>query len=155
MYQGLPKSLGPAQPILERALQETAGTVLQVAGSTKQPDPPVSLIVQAGPLNVLLTWNAPFRLGGVAGYRVYKDNESNLITAIHDPSVRQVTVPLPANTPTALYVSCVNALGIESVKVLKIGSAGVSGTTPPSLPPGYAKEPSGGAPSSGQQKRNS
>lgn len=154
MYQSLPKSLGPAQGVLQRFVQETAGTVSQVSGSIKRPDPPRNLIIQAGSLEVLLTWNAPYRSGAVSSYRIYRDTEANLVDSIADPNVRQARIALPANTPTAFYVSCVNSLGTESVKIQIIGSAGPSGTPSPKLPPEYANEPSGAGPTSTQQKRS-
>lgn len=164
MYQDLPNSLGAAKPVLQRVLQENAGTVLQVAGSRKRPDPPRSLVAQPGSLEVLLTWNAPYRSGDISGWRIYKDSESNLIDSIPDPNVRQARIKVPANTATAFYISSINASGRESIKVQIIakantdqlvttGSTGATTGTTPSLPPGYSKEPSGGGSSSGQQKR--
>lgn len=162
MYQNLPSSLGPAQPILQRFVQETAATVSQVAGSQKRPDPPRSIIAQPGSLEVLLTWNAPYRNGDISSWRIYKDTESNLVDTVADPNVRQARIKLPANTATAFYISSVNAAGRESIKVQIIAKAntdqlvvsgGTSGTTP-SLPPGYSGEPSGGGTSSTQQKRS-
>jgi hypothetical protein len=149
MYQNIPKAV----PQLQRFVREASGAVSQVVGSTKRPDPPRSLIIQPGSLEVLLTWNAPYKSGDVASYRIYRDNESNLVSSISDPNVRQARIALPASTPTAFYVSSVNALGRESVKVQVIGSAGVTATPSPALPPEYHLEPSGGKPSSGQQKR--
>lgn len=162
MYQDLPNSLGPAKPVLQRVLQENAATVLQVSGSRKRPDPPRSIIAQPGSLEVLLTWNSPYRSGDISGWRIYKDTESNLVDSIQDPNVRQARIKVPANTSTAFYISAVNAMGTESIKVQVIAKAntdqlvasgGTSGTTP-SLPPGYSNEPSGGGTSTGQQKRN-
>lgn len=162
MYQDLPNSLGPAKGVLQRVLQETAGTVLQVAGSQNRPDPPRSIITQPGSLEVLLTWNAPFRASDISGWRIYKDVESNLVDSIPDPNVRQARIKVPANTPTAFYISSINSAGRESIKIQVIAKAntdqlvvsgGTSGTTP-SLPPGYSGEPSGGSAFTGQQKRN-
>lgn len=162
MYEDLPDSLGAAKPILQRFMQENAGTVLQIAGSQKRPDPPRSIIAQPGSLEVLLTWNSPYKAGDVSSWRIYKDNESNLVDSIPDPNVRQARIKVPAATPTAFYISAVNASGRESIKVQIIAKAntdqlavsgGTSGTTP-NLPPGYSNEPSGGNTTQGQQKRS-
>jgi len=151
----LPPTWQQAAPILERALQESSATLSQVAGARKRPLPPRNLVAQGGSLQILLTWNAPQRNDDVTGYRIYKDNESNLIHVVTDPNTRQFTVSVPANTSVGLYVSSVNSLGVESIKVAVIGKSntdqyvvtgttgGTGGSTPP-RPPGYENEPTGG-----------
>lgn len=156
MYQSLPPTYEAAAPILERVMQENASATLTVVGSRKRPDPPRSLIAQQGSLEALITWNAPQKMGDISAWRIYKDTESNLIDTITDVNTRQYKPKLPASTATAFYVSAINPLGIESVKVQIIatangdqfvtaGTSGGTGGTTPSTPPGYVDEPSGGA----------
>lgn len=155
MYQSLPQDYASAVPILERVMQENATATMKVTGSRKRPDPPRSLIAQSGSLEALITWNAPQKMGDISAWRVYKDNENNLIDTITDVGTRQYKPKLPASTPTAFYVSAINPLGIESIKVQIIaaangdqfvtaGTSGGTGGTTPSTPPGYSGEPSGG-----------
>lgn len=161
MYSSLPGSYSAAKPILERILQENAGAVIQVIGGRKRPDPPRSLIAQAGSLEALITWNSPQKDSDIVGWRVYKDNESNLLQAITDAVTRKIVVKLPSNTPTGIYVSSVNARGKESIKVFCLatantdqyvvtGTGGATGGSSASPPPGYTDEPSGGHTKSGR-----
>lgn len=151
----LPTDYAAAQPILERFMQEQSTLVLNTVGSRKRPDPPRSLIAQPGSLEVLLTWNGPQKASDITGWRIYKNNENTLIDTITDPSTHQYKAKVPANTNTGFYVSSVNALGVESIKVFVVGAAntdqyvttGTSGGTTGStagVPPGYPSEPSGG-----------
>lgn len=156
MYQSLPRTYEEALPILERMNQENSNTVLSLAGSRKRPDPPRSLIAQPGSLEALITWNGPQKMGDISGWRIYRDTEKNLIDTILDVNSRQYKPKLPANTPIAFYVSAINPLGIESIKVQIIakaltdqyvvaGTSGGSSGTSPGIPPGYGDEPSGGS----------
>jgi hypothetical protein len=155
MYASLPPTYGAALPILQRMNQEASRTTSVLAGSRKRPDPPRSLISQSGSLEALITWNAPQKFADIVGWRVYRDNESSLVDSIFDPNSRQYKPKLPANTPTAFYVSSINSLNVESIKIQIIATANndqmvVSGTgggtngTTPSRPPGYGGEPGGG-----------
>lgn len=157
----LPLDFASAQPILERFMQEQGATLLSLSGTRGRPSPPRSLIAQPGSLEVLLTWNAPQIFSDIAAWRVYKDNENNLIQTINDAGTRQYTAKVPAATHVAFYISSMNALGRESIKVQIIAKAnsdqyvttgtggGTSGSSA-SVPPGYPKEPSGG----GSRSRN-
>ena len=149
MYQSLPPTYEGAQPLLDRVMQETAQVVLQTVGSPARPDPPRRLISQPGALLALITWNAPQRIGSISGWRIYQNDETNLVLSIQDVNVRQYSPTLPAATPTAFYISAVNPLGVESIKVQVIAVAGAAGTIPPTTPPGYGGEPSGGSDASG------
>jgi len=155
LYQSLPQSYEEAIPLLQRVMQENASAVLPMVSTRKRPDPPRSLIAQQGSLETLITWNAPQKDSDVAGWKVYKDNESNLVATITDPMTRQYTAKLPASTKTYFYVSSINAAGRESIKVQVLGQSntdqmvtsgtggGTSGSSS-SPPPGYPDEPSGG-----------
>lgn len=155
MYHTLPPTYEQAAPIIQRAMREGASSVLPLVRNSKRPDPPRNLISQAGSLQALITWNSPVKSDDIAGWKIYKDNEGNLFTSIMDPDAHQVSVPLPANTSTFVYVSSMNAAGRESIKVQvmatsntdQIVSSGTSGGTSgstPKLPPGYSYEPTGG-----------
>lgn len=157
MYQTLPPTYEGAIPILDRVMQETASVMLQTIGSRKRPDPPRSLIAQPGSLEALITWNGPQKMGDIAGWRVYRDTEKVLVDSLPDANTRQYRPKLPAATPTAFYVSSVNPLGVESIKVQIIvtansdqfvasGTAGGTGGSSASTPPGYTDEPTGGRP---------
>lgn len=155
----LPPDFGDAKPALDRFFQENSALTRKLSGPTRRPDPPRSLVAQSGSLEVLLTWNAPQRNDDVVGWRVYKDVESNLIDSLKDKDARTIHVKVPANTTTSFFVSSVNALGRESIKVQVIGKANtdkfvVSGTTgqtsgtTSAVPAEYSSEPTGGLPSS-------
>lgn len=154
-YQALPSTYESAKPVLQNMLLGLVASAGSNAGQAKAPAPPRSLIAQGGSLQVLVTWNAPVNPQGVVGYCVYKDNEVNKIATISDPATRQYSFKVTSATPTAFYVSSMNARGFESQKVQVIGQAntdelvvsgtggGTGGSAPPP-PPGYDGEPSGG-----------
>jgi len=155
MYQSLPGTYEGARPIIQRVFRETSATITPLASRRKRPDPPRSIIPQPGSLEALLTWNAPQKANDIVGWRIYKDNEGNLIDSILDPAARQYRPKLPANTPTAFYISSINGRGRESIKVQVIATANtdqavVSGTTgatsgsSASPVAGYGNEPTGG-----------
>lgn len=155
IYRHLPADFAQARPILQRMLKVNALTVAPLASIRKRPDPPRSLISQAGSLEALITWNAPQKSDDIAGWRIYRDNEGNLVDAIFDVNSRQYRPKLPANTPTAFYIASINNGGRESIKVQVIaqantdqfvtsGTGGGTGGSSSSTPPGYAQEPSGG-----------
>lgn len=123
LYQSLPATWEEAKPLLERILQENASTVGKVAGyRRRRPDPPRDLQVTVGTLDVTISWTAPVNPVDVAGWRVYKDTESNLIDKIADPSTTQVKIKLSISSPTAFYISSVNSIGQESIKIQAIGT---------------------------------
>ena len=152
MYQSLPPTYDAALPLLDRTMQETAQVLLQTVGSQARPDPPRSLISQPGPLNALITWNAPQNTTNIAGWRIYQNDETNLVLSIMDVNVRQYSPTLAAGVGTAFYVSSVNQLGVESIKVQVIAVAGAAGSSSAGLPPGYGGEPSGGTPPGGRTR---
>lgn len=155
IYQQLPPDYVQARPIIQKILKVNASSITPLVSTRRRPDPPRSLIAQAGSLEALITWNAPQKFDDIAGWRVYRDNEGNLVDAIFDVGSRQYRPKLPANTPTAFYVSSINNAGRESIKVQVIAKAntdqyvttgtggGTSGSSS-STPPGYNQEPSGG-----------
>lgn len=144
IYQTLPDDFIQARPLLQRVMQETAAAVLPSAQTKKRPDPPRSLISQAGPSQAFVTWNAPAKANGVSGYRIYRDNESNFIGSTNDATTRSATVQMPASSQTFVYVSSVTDSGRESIKVQVLATSGAAGAASPVQPPGYSLEPTGG-----------
>lgn len=109
----------------------------------------------AGSLETLITWNGPEDMRGVAGFRIYKDNENNLVEEIRDPLRRQTKVKLPGNGAAMVYVSAFTTLNRESPKIavrattntdqlVVTGSGGATGGSEGAQPPGWTDEPSGG-----------
>ena len=142
------------QQQMQRYLQESVGSIAPTIGSTSRPDPPRSLIAQPGSLSALITWNSPQNTVGIVAYNIYLNNENNKIDSI-DVSKQQYIVTLPASTPTGVYVSSMNGLGIESIKVQIIakansnqlvtsGTGGGTGGVVPVPPPDWPNEPTGG-----------
>jgi hypothetical protein len=142
-----------------RYLQEMSALTAPLVGSTARPDPPRSLIAQPGTQSALITWNSPQNTVGIAGYNVYKDNEGNRIDSVTSDK-RQYTITLPASTPTGVYISSFNNLGVESIKVQIIATAnsdqvvttGGTNGSQPSPPPNYQNEPTGGGNINGGQQ---
>lgn len=110
---------------------------------------------RSGSLEVVLFWSAPQNMLGVDGWRVFQDNEGNLIDEINDRSTRQVTIKMAGNSKSMFYVCAVSAFRREGPKrsILartntdQIVTAGTSGATSgsPSVPdPEWSDQPSGG-----------
>ena len=109
----------------------------------------------AGSLETLITWNGPEDMRGVAGFRIYKDNENNLVEEVRDPARRQTKVKLPGNGAAMIYVSAFSTLNRESPKVVVrgttntdqlvvTGTGGATGGSEGAQPPGWTEEPGGG-----------
>ena len=127
-----------------------AADMVRTRGTSRPPQPPREIFAQAAPRGVLLSWSLPIGdSSDIRGWRVYKGDENTLYSAINDRGSRQFMVENTAGAtpPTAnLFISSINALGIESPKVQVQGSAiAESGapTMPPS-PPGYSAGGAGG-----------
>jgi hypothetical protein len=91
----------------------------------------------------------PVAFSDIVGWRVYKNDESTLYSDIRDRGTRQCMVETTAgSTPptTNLFVSSVNAFGIESPKVQTQGKAAIEAGAPamPGVPPGYNQGGAGG-----------
>lgn len=122
---------------------------LRVRGTDRPPSPPRDIQTQPGPRVILVTWKLPTVSQDIAGWRVYKDDENTLFHEFHDRGTKQCVVEVSAGAtpPTVnVFVSSVNALGVESVKVQAQGSASVEAGAPtmPGVPPGYNNENAGG-----------
>lgn len=145
------KFLGNAYLPREQQAAERVRTAdfLRVRGTSKPPALPTDLQTQAGPRGILLTWKLPDKYQDIIGWRVYKDDENTLFQDIRDRGTRQAFIPTDAGASPPvvnLFVSSVNALGIESNKVQSQGKAAVEPGAPtmPTVPPGYNNENSGG-----------
>src|SRR6185312_622763 len=93
-------------------------------GTEKQPGPPRSIIAQAAPRAVQVTWGLPpGDATDIVGWRVYSGTENNLVGKIADRGTRQFLVPATAGTTINIFISSINALGVESTKKQIQGSA--------------------------------
>lgn len=122
---------------------------LRVRGTNKQPAAPVNLQAQPGPRGIFLTWTLPALSTDIAGWRVYKGDENTLYHSTQDRGTRQVFVESTAGDapPTInLFVSSINNLGVESLKVQTQGAAATETGAPvmPGVPPGYNQTAGGG-----------
>ena len=103
-------------------------------GTEKRPNPPRSIIPQAAPRAVQITWGLPpGDASDIAGWRVYSGTESNLVGKISDRGTRQYLVPATAGQSINIFVSSVNALGVESTKV-QVQASAITEAGAPSLP---------------------
>lgn len=109
-----------------------------------------------GSLEVILFWSAPQNMLGVDGWRVFQDNEGNLIQRIDDRNARQATIKMPGNSSAMFYVCAVSSpfkregpkLGVLArTNTDGIVIAGTTGATSgsPSVPdPDWSDQTSGG-----------
>jgi len=109
-----------------------------------------------GSLEVVLFWNAPRNRQGMDGWRVFQDNEANLIEQLGDRNARQITIKMAGNASSVFYVCAVSAFGREGPKrgvlartnsdvIVTAGTAGSTGGIPSTPDPEWQKQPSGGA----------
>lgn len=120
------------------------------------PQPPQSLRSESGSLEATLFWNSPQNLEGIAGWRVFRGNESTLMFETKDPNLRQLKVKMAGGGAKEMfYISSVSELGRESPKIGVLAASttdqmvvsGTGGATAgtSSQPSGdWLTEPSGG-----------
>lgn len=119
-------------------------------GTAQLPSAPRDIICQSGPRGMLVTWNLPAGFNAdIQRWRVYKDDENTLYSEVNDRGTRQCFVETTAGSApivTNVFVSSVNALGQESVKIQAQGKASVESGAPsmPSVPPGFNSGAAGG-----------
>lgn len=123
--------------------RQQATDFIRQRGTSDQPGAPRDIIVQASALSVLISWSLPAGdSSDISGWRVYTPDEGTLAPggSIQDRGVRQLSVPGTSGLALNVFVSSVNALGVESTKVQAQGtSAAFAGAPPvPSAPPGYS-----------------
>jgi len=154
-FEKLPENWGQARPIVQKISDELTAQSITLAGTRRRPEPPTNLQAQGGSLEILLTWNAASLSKGIVGWKVFKDNENNLVATIKDFNTRQYKHKMPADTTAAFYVCSINSLDRESIKVQVIGksntdklvttgTAGATSGTPAEPPPEWPDEPFGG-----------
>jgi hypothetical protein len=130
--------------------------IVRTRGTAQIPQPPRDIITQSGPRGMLVTWNLPAGFAtDIQRWRVYKDDENTLYADINDRGTRQCFIETTASaTPPVVnvFVSSMNALGVESRKVQAQGQAATEAGAPamPSPPPGYTSGGAGG----GNKERN-
>lgn len=109
-----------------------------------------------GSLEIVLFWTASQNRMGMDAWRVFQDNESNLIQQIGDSNVRQLTIKMPGNSSAMFYVCAVSAFGREGPKVgvlaktnsdlvVTTGTAGSTSGSTSTPDSDWQKQPSGGA----------
>lgn len=129
--------------IQRQVARSQASDMVLTRGTGKVPPAPRDLFVQSAPRGVLVNWRpgAPSSVD-VAGYRIYKDDETKLFAEIRDTGTTQHFIEATAGaTPpvTNVFVSTFNKLGIESPKVMVQGTAIAESGAPamPSTPSTY------------------
>ena len=131
-----------------------AADLVRTRGTSRVPSMPRDLFAQAGPRGILLNWLPPSGFSSdIAGWRIYKDDETKLFAEIRDSAVTQHFIESTAGTTPPvvnLFVSSFNRAGVESPKVQIQGSAlaEVGAPSMPATPPTYTTPysgPSGGA----------
>lgn len=126
-----------------QASRAQAADVVRTRGTSKVPGMPRDVFIQSGPRGILVNWLAPVGLSSdIAGWRIYKDDEMKLFADLKDPRTTQHFIETTSGaTPpvTNIFVSAVNALGLESAKVQAQGAAAAESGAPsmPSTPPTY------------------
>jgi hypothetical protein len=131
--------------------QAAAVQYFRVNGDNSIPDPPRNLQSQSGSRKVLVTWDAPVITNGIAGYKIYTDNEGQLLDTVTDPNVRQYNVPASAgSTPSVMNIfvsSFTNQQ--ESMQAQIKGSASVEAGAPADPSPPSGSGASGNGPTIG------
>lgn len=140
------RGYGLGMSTLQRQQARTqAGDMIRTRGTNRVPGKPRDIFTQAGPRGVLLNWRLPDGFSDdVAGFRVYKDDETKLFAEVNDPHTTQYFAETTAGaTPpvTNFFVSSINQLGVESPKVPIQSAALVEAGAPvmPVTPPTYTK----------------
>ena len=147
MLHYLPRDPKKMRAVLNRFMQENAGTAANNFSGRKRPLPPLNPQIQAGTAEVLLTWNFP-NDNTVIGYNIYQGNENNAVLSITNPVTGQARIKVQGGAaPIGFFISSFNALK-ESIKVpvkgisasdlyVVTGTSGGTGGISPVPPPGY------------------
>jgi len=132
-----------------------AADLVRTRGTSQAPQRPRDLFAQAGPRGILLNWLPPSGFSSdIAGWRIYKDDETKLFAEIRDAQVTQHFIESTAGTTPPvvnLFVSSFNRAGIESPKVQIQGTSLAETGAPsmPSTPPTYTTPYSGSSGNTG------
>jgi hypothetical protein len=145
------RNYGQNMTLAERQIARAqAADATRTRGTSNKPQPPRDIQCQSGPRGLLVTWSLPAGFSGdIQRWRVYKNDESTLYQEVNDRGTRQCFVECTAgDAPPVVnvFVSSVNALGIESQKVQAQGQAAIETSVPPmpNVPVGYNDGGSGG-----------
>ena len=141
------RDYGKNQTPQERTKARTQAQDITIArGTDRKPGIPRDISLTSGPRGILVNWRAPVDYTlDVAGYRVYKDDETKLFQEVRDPLTTQCFVEATASTtpPTVnIFVSTVSKLGRESAKIQAQGTATAETGAPamPTTPPTYTTQ---------------
>ncbi len=117
--------------------RRSADDITRARGTARTPSAPRDIIVQSGPRCLLLNWRMPGGLNSdIAGFRIYKDDESNLFVELRDPNTRQHVVDATAGSSppvTNVFISSINKLGEES-PLVQVQGAALTEAGAPSFP---------------------
>ena len=116
-----PFSWPKTQAVNRSARQQ--GDIISKRGSTVLPAAPRNVRVNSSTGYITIVWDAPQDPQNVQGWRVYLDNENNLIDSIGDVAHRSTQVSLSDHAQHGVYVSSVNPMGKESRKIRAQGAA--------------------------------
>jgi hypothetical protein len=76
-------------------------------------------------MKVTLKWNvAAVDQGLIAGFRIFKDTESNLVQTVSDPNARSIDIPLTDNSPHNFFVASVSPAKKQSKPVRTVAQNG-------------------------------
>jgi hypothetical protein len=136
----------------QRQVQRSQARDMIIArGTGQKPLAPRDVFVQSGPRGILVNWRpGAGYTADINGWRIYKDTEDSHFADILDPNTTQHFIEATAgSTPpvTNIFVSAINALGVESPKVQAQSTAIVEAGAPsmPSTPSTYTSGYSGGS----------
>lgn len=138
------RTYGIRQSTIERQNSRAqAADVVRTRGTSRVPGVPRDIFVQSGPRGILVNWLPPANFSSdIAGWRIYKDDETKLFAEIKDAHTTQHFIEATSGStpPTVnIFVSSINALGVESPKIQAQGTAVVETGAPvmPATPPTY------------------
>lgn len=128
----------------ERQVARSQAKDMTIArGTDRRPLAPRDVFLQSGPRGILVNFRAGAGFNGdLAGFRVYKDDESSLFAEIKDPSTTQHYIDATAGSAPPvvnIFVSAFSKLGRESPLVQAQGSSLVEAGAPamPGTPSTY------------------
>jgi len=130
IIRGYGVNMAPQQKWTVRA---QAADLTRTRGTGRVPQPPQGVIVQSSSRGILVSWSLPANSTDIQRWRVFKDDESSLYSEINDRGIRQCLVQADAGSSppvTNVFVSSVNSIGSESVKVQAQGKATAEASAP-------------------------
>jgi hypothetical protein len=123
MKSPLPFTWPPNQTNLD--YQTRWSQALAAQGNNRVPPAPVGVQAIVGTMKVTLKWNvAAVDQGLIAGFRIFKDTESNLVQTVSDPNARSIDIPLTDNSPHNFFVASVSPAKKQSKPVRTVAQNG-------------------------------